>query len=223
MAPSGTRTHSNKALCYAKLLCSPAFLDVTRGERMGGDSNPWCLTAHTLSRRAQSTALSPILSNHAHAHARTLECEHDYELKLQPAEQFIERQLNADKKFAEIRVLRAHGIKTHFVDDFFDLESVARKKRYAPFGIVEASRAGNKLLHFAGKFATNFGVTAHQFAALVKRQGIPVALFAAPFAHIVKTDHRPIGQCGVNAFLPIMRHPFRESFHRGIELQRHEF
>jgi hypothetical protein len=28
---------------------------------MGGDSNPRCLSAHTLSRRAQSTALSPIL------------------------------------------------------------------------------------------------------------------------------------------------------------------
>src|SRR5437868_12049360 len=28
---------------------------------MRGDSNPWCLAAHTLSRRAQSTALSPIL------------------------------------------------------------------------------------------------------------------------------------------------------------------
>jgi len=26
--------------------------------------------------------------------------------------------LNADKKFAEIRVLRAHGIKTHFVRFF---------------------------------------------------------------------------------------------------------
>src|SRR5436190_12435270 len=28
--------------------------------RMGGDSNPRCLSAHTLSRRAQSTTLSPI-------------------------------------------------------------------------------------------------------------------------------------------------------------------
>ena len=37
--------------------------------------------------------------------------------KLQPAEQFIERQLNADEKFTEIRVLRAHWIKTHFVND----------------------------------------------------------------------------------------------------------
>src|SRR5438309_4286050 len=34
---------------------------VLRRKRMGGDSNPWCLAAHTLSRRAQSTALSPIL------------------------------------------------------------------------------------------------------------------------------------------------------------------
>src|SRR5205823_14803424 len=111
MAPSGTRTHSNKALCYAKLLCSPAFLDVTRGERMGGDSNPWCLAAHTLSRRAQSTALSPILSTHAPAHSPTpalarvfaVGHEHDYEheqeLQLQSAEQFIERQLNADEEF----------------------------------------------------------------------------------------------------------------------------
>src|SRR3954462_13932348 len=31
--------------------------------RMGGDSNPRCLSAHTLSRRAQSTALSPIQKN----------------------------------------------------------------------------------------------------------------------------------------------------------------
>src|SRR5438105_15267415 len=57
-------------------------------------------------------------------------------LQLQPAEQFIERQLNADKKFTEIRVLRAHSIKTHFVNDFLNLKSVARKKRHAPFGIV---------------------------------------------------------------------------------------
>ena len=31
---------------------------------MGGDSNPRCLSAHTLSRRAQSTALSPIQTPH---------------------------------------------------------------------------------------------------------------------------------------------------------------
>src|SRR6266513_157178 len=141
---------------------------------MGGDSNPWCLAAHTLSRRAQSTALSPILSNPARnrnrIRIRSIDYEHEHELQLQPAEQFIERQLNADKKFTKIRVLRAHWIKTHFVNDFLNLESIAREKRYAPFGIVEASRAGNELFHFAGKFATNFAVTAHQFAAFIKRQ-----------------------------------------------------
>src|SRR5436305_2026146 len=191
---------------------------------MGGDSNPWCLAAHTLSRRAQSTALSPILLNPTHAptHARGVDQEHEHEqeqdLKLQPPEQFIERQLNADKKFTEIRVLRAYSIKTHFVNDFLNLESIARKERHAPFGVVEPSRAGNELFHFAGKFATNFGVAAHQFAALVKRQSIPVSLFAASFAHSIKADHRPIRQCRINTFFPIMRHPFRESFHRGIKL-----
>jgi len=79
---------------------------------MGGDSNPWCLAAHTLSRRAQSTALSPILSNPARNRnrnrIRSIDYEHEHELQLQPAEQFIERQLNADKKFTKIRVLRAH-------------------------------------------------------------------------------------------------------------------
>ena len=65
--------------------------------------------------------------------------EHEHELQLQPAEQFIERQLNADKKFTKICVLRAHWIKTHFVNDFLNLESIAREKRYAPFGIVQSS------------------------------------------------------------------------------------
>ena len=113
----------------------------TKEERMGGDSNPWCLAAHTLSRRAQSTALSPILSNPARNRnrIRSIDYEDEHELQLQPAEQFIERQLNADKKFTKIRVLRAHSIKTHFVNDFLNLESIAREKRYAPFGIVQSS------------------------------------------------------------------------------------
>ena len=113
----------------------------TKEERMGGDSNPWCLAAHTLSRRAQSTALSPILSNPARNRIpiRSIDYEHEHELQLQPAEQFIERQLNADKKFTKIRVLRANWIKTHFVNDFLNLESIAREKRYAPFGIVQSS------------------------------------------------------------------------------------
>src|SRR5438093_13737243 len=97
----------------------------------------------------------------------------EQDLQLQPAEQFIERQLNADKKFTEIRVLRAYSIKTHFVNDFFNLESIARKKCHAPFGVVESSRSGNELFYFAGKLATNLGVAAHQFAACVKRHRIP--------------------------------------------------
>jgi hypothetical protein len=52
---------------------------VLRGKRMGGDSNPWCLTAHTLSRRAQSTALSPILLTRARARNRARAQLSDYE------------------------------------------------------------------------------------------------------------------------------------------------
>src|SRR5205823_8854562 len=134
----------------------------------------------TLSRRAQSTALSPILSTHAPAHSPTpalarvfaVGHEHDYEheqeLQLQSAEQFIERQLNADEEFSKIRVVGTDFIEAHFVDDLLDLASVARKKRDAPLGIIESGRAGDELFHFAGKLATNFGVAAHQFAAVIK-------------------------------------------------------
>ena len=126
---------------------------------MGGDSNPWCLAAHTLSRRAQSTALSPILSTHAHS--QVFAVEHEHELQLQAPEQFIERQLNADEEFSEIGVLGADFIKAHFVNDFLDLEGIARKKRNPPLRIIKAGRAGDELFYFAGKFAADPGVAAH--------------------------------------------------------------
>ena len=100
---------------------------------MGGDSNPRCLSAHTLSRRAQSTTLSPILKillNFSLGQDRGNRNSVDQRkrpLQLQPAEQFVEWQLNADVKFAEVRVLGADGIETHFVNDRFDLKCVARE------------------------------------------------------------------------------------------------
>jgi hypothetical protein len=59
-------------------------------------------------------------------------------LQLQAPEQFVERQLNTDVKFAEIRVLSADRIETHFVNDRLDLKRVTRKQRYAPFRVIEA-------------------------------------------------------------------------------------
>src|SRR5205809_1814169 len=50
------------------MLCNFLIWPGSPVARMGGDSNPWCLAAHTLSRRAQSTALSPILLTPALAH-----------------------------------------------------------------------------------------------------------------------------------------------------------
>src|SRR6476659_7464332 len=49
-----------RAGCSVTLRRYAPALTGTRFKRMGGDSNPRCLSAHTLSRRAQSTALSPI-------------------------------------------------------------------------------------------------------------------------------------------------------------------
>ena len=121
---------------------------------MGGDSNPWCLAAHTLSRRAQSTALSPILLNRnrarAPARARFERLDYDYEheqeheeLKLQPPEQFVERELQADVELAEFAVVGTHRIEAHFVNDRFNLKRVLGEQRDAPLGIVESRRASD--------------------------------------------------------------------------------
>src|SRR5438034_7431003 len=125
-------------------------------------------------------------------------------LQLQAPEQFVERQLDADIKFAEVRVLGTDWIESHFMNDGFDLKRVAREERHAPFRIVETGRAGDQLFYFAGELAPDTGVSFHQFAAFIIRQRIPVALLAAALAHVIKTYYRPIGQCGINTLLSIM-------------------
>src|SRR5216110_1129903 len=127
---------------------------------MGGDSNPWCLAAHTLSRRAQSTALSPILRSAVIAAAT------ETRLKLQSTKQFVERELQADIEFAEFAVIGAYRIEAHLVDDGFNLKRVLGKKRDAPLGIVESGRPGDKLFHFPGVLPTDGAVPEHELAAI---------------------------------------------------------
>src|SRR5262249_2496419 len=109
---------------------------------------------------------------------------------LQAPEQFVERQLYADVKIAEVCVLGADRIETHFVNDRFDLKCVAREQRHAPFRVVEASRTGDELFHSTRELASDRGMSLHQFTTLIKRQRVPIPLFATAFAHVVKTDHR---------------------------------
>ena len=45
--------HPDHMTCYAMSLCFRDAWFGSRVKRMGGDSNPRCLSAHTLSRRAQ--------------------------------------------------------------------------------------------------------------------------------------------------------------------------
>src|SRR5207245_8371612 len=78
--------------------------------------------------------------------------------KLQPTEQFVERELDSNKEFAELAVFGAHRIEAHLVDDGFDLKRVAREQGHAPLGVVETGRAGDKLFHFTGELAANRGV-----------------------------------------------------------------
>src|SRR6266699_2208838 len=61
-------------------------------------------------------------------------------LKLQPAEQFVELELQADIKFTEVAIDRAHFVETHLVNDRLDLKSVAREQRHSPFSIIEPAR-----------------------------------------------------------------------------------
>src|SRR5262249_36275354 len=137
---------------------------------MGRDSNPRCLSAHTLSRRAQSTTLSPIQNNlplplnltlcsGKASRTETKRQRKRKSLQLQPPEQFVQWQLDADVKFAEIGVLGANRVKAHFVNDRFDLKRVARKERHAPFGIIEARRTRDELFYFSSKFPPDIGVS----------------------------------------------------------------
>src|SRR5438105_2374530 len=107
----------------------------------------------------------PSISYSSSCSYSAFEHEHDYkqeqELQLQPPEQFIERKLNADEEFSEVRVVGADFIEAHFVDDFLNLKGIARKKCDAPLGIIKAGRAGDELFHFAGKFAADLGMAAH--------------------------------------------------------------
>src|ERR1041385_3856325 len=56
--------------------------------------------------------------------------------KLQSTEQFVERELQTDVEFAELAVVGADRIETHFVNDGFDLERVLREKRDAPLRVI---------------------------------------------------------------------------------------
>src|SRR5437667_437489 len=84
---------------------------------------------------------------------------------------------------AEIGKLRAHSIETHLINDGFNLEGVTREQRDAPLRVIQASRPGDQLFHFASELAADSGMTSHQFSAVFKRQCVPIPLFTAPFGH----------------------------------------
>ena len=107
-------------------------------------------------------------------------------------------------------------------DDPSVIDFVMRRAR--DIGLVHvypagAATKGCEGKRMAGELAPHTSMTFHQFAAFVIRKRIPVALFAAALAHVIETNQRPIRQRRINALLPIMRHPFRETFHRSLEFR----
>src|SRR5439155_2459543 len=96
----------------------------------------------------------------------------------------------------------------------------ARKQSHAPFRVVQTSRTSDELFYFAGKLTAQSGMSFHQFAALVIRERIPIALFTAALAHIIKANYRPIGQRGIYPLLPVMFHSVAKRMHRFGELLR---
>jgi hypothetical protein len=78
-------------------------------------------------------------------------------------------------------------IEAHGVHHVFQIVWVYSKQRNAPFEIIEARACRYQLNNASGKCATALTVFAHQFAALVERQGEPVVFWVATLRHWVET------------------------------------
>ena len=76
-------------------------------------------------------------------------------------EQKIERQLQTDKKFAELGRARADFVKTHFVNDGFYFEHTLSEQGDALFPIIESSRAGDELANSTRILASHSPVPGH--------------------------------------------------------------
>ena len=99
--------------------------------------------------------------------------------KLQPLKKIIQRNLQADVKFPEFRVIHAHGIETHFVDDLFYVEGVMRKKRDSPLGVVEAGGTRDQLQNLTVVFAAYAGVACHELFAIFESDSAYQLLFSS--------------------------------------------
>ena len=74
-----------------------------------------------------------------------------------------------------------------------------------------------------GILASDGAVAEHELAALLEGERIPILLFAAALAHVVETNDRPVGQCRINALVPVFFHPLAECRHRLREFGRTRF
>ena len=120
---------------------------------------------------------------------------------------FIERELEAGEKVAELSILGADGIEAHFVNDAFEVDGVMSKESDAPFPVIEASGARDELEDFAVPSAPDFGVTSHEFFALGEVEGVPILTWgAAAFVHGIEAHHWPRWEDWIEAIFGIFFH-----------------
>lgn len=133
--------------------------------------------------------------------------------ELKPLQESRNAHLQADVEIAKIGINRRDLVKTHFIDDAFDLEKVVSKQSDAPLVGVESGGAGDELADFPGVFAAGAGMAAHQFTAFFKLEHPPIGTDIAVLVHGVKANDRPIGEVGVEAIVVVLLHvraPFVE-------------
>ena len=134
--------------------------------------------------------------------------------ELDSLEQLIERELNPEIEFAEFRKTRTYFVEPHFVDNALNVESVVRKKRNAPFPVVQPGCTGYELPDPTRVLPSYARMAAHQSLTIGKGQSVPVVLVIAPLAHGVKTENWPVCHIRIEPVLQILRHS-RAEFDEG--------
>lgn len=97
---------------------------------------------------------------------------HSMELEVVPEVGGFEAQI--DVKWAEFPVARTDFVKSHFVDDFFNLIQLMGDECDTPFPVIESSRSGDQLGYSARVGSPHTGMASHQTFSGREVQSIPI-------------------------------------------------
>lgn len=133
------------------------------------------------------------------------------------AEEFVERQLDADVEITEFCIFGADFVESHFVNDAFHVGTVVGEQGDTPFVFVQAGGTGDQLADFSRPSATADGMACHETAAFVEIERIPIVAIVPAFRHRVETHDGPVRHVWVEAILIIFILVLLERRHFGFE------